>query len=71
MNDLSFRIKTLQNEIDRLSVKIANAIKDESFDQPKLKEMRSRKVSMELELSRLVKQQWEETYERLDLDDDR
>lgn len=71
MNDLSFRIKTLQNEIDSLSVKIANATKDETFDQDKLKEMRSRKVSMELELPRLVRQQWEETYERLNLDNDR
>jgi RNase P/RNase MRP subunit p30 len=71
MNNLSFRIKSLRSEIDNLSVKIANATKDETFDQAKLKEMRSRKVSMELELSRLVRQQWEETYERLDLDDDR
>jgi RNase P/RNase MRP subunit p30 len=71
MNNLSFRIKSLRSEIDNLSVKIVNATKDETFDQAKLKEMRSRKVSMELELSRLVRQQWEETYERLDLDDDR
>jgi hypothetical protein len=70
MNDLSSRIKVLRNEIDSLSAKISNAAKDENFDQDKLKEMRLKKTKLELELPRLVRQQWEETHERLDLGDD-
>jgi hypothetical protein len=70
MNDLSSRIKVLRNEIDSLSAKISNASKDENFDQDKLKEMRLKKTKLELELPRLIRQQWEETHERLDLGDD-
>jgi hypothetical protein len=70
MNDLSFKIKALRNEIYQLSLRIAHATKDANFDQDKLKEMRSTKIRLELELPNLIKQQWEETYERLDLGDD-
>jgi hypothetical protein len=70
MNDLSLRIKALRSEIDKLSVRIAHAVKDANFDQGTLKELRSTKARLELELPKLLKQQWEETHERLDLGDD-
>jgi septal ring factor EnvC (AmiA/AmiB activator) len=71
MSELSKRIEKVTKEIDQLTKSIANAAKDESFDKNKLKEMTDKKNKLALERTRLVRQEWEETHERLDYGDDR
>lgn len=71
MNDLSDSIKATRSEIDKLTIAINNASKAGNVDQGNIKKMRSRRADLSLELPKLIKQQWEETHERLDLSDDR
>jgi hypothetical protein len=65
------QIQIIQESIKRLDNMIQLAIKDENFDRQKLDEMQKQKTQYSLELSRLFKIQWEETYERLDYGDER
>jgi hypothetical protein len=46
-------------------------MKDENYNKQKLVEMQKQKNEYSLELSRLIKEEWEETHERLDYGDDR
>ena len=65
--NLSIMIQKTQEEIEKLT-KAITLLKD---DKEKRAPLEAKKAKLVLELGRLIRQQWEETYERLDLDDDR
>ena len=65
------RIQFVQENIKRLNDLIQLAIKDENYNKQKLTEMQKQKNVYSLELARIMKEQWEETHERLDFGDDR
>jgi hypothetical protein len=65
--NLSIIIQKTQEEIEKLTKTIAS-LKD---DKEKRTPLEAKKAKLVLELGRLIRQQWEETYERLDLSDDR
>ena len=65
------RIQFVQENIKRLNDLIQLAIKDENYNKQKLTEMQKQKNAYSLELARIMKEQWEETHERLDFGDDR
>ena len=64
-------IKFIQESIKRLDNMIQCLIKEENYNKERLIELQKQKAQLSLELSAAVKEQWEETYERLDYGDDR
>lgn len=65
------QIQLVQENIKRLSQLLETATRDKTYDKEKLVKLRTEYASYHQELSRLKKQQWEETYERLGYDDER
>jgi hypothetical protein len=63
------RIQFVRENINRLTTLIQAAMKDENYNKQKLVEMQKQKNEYSLELSRLIKEEWEE--KRLDYGDDR
>jgi len=63
--------KNVQESINRLTKLIESLKKDENHNPETLKKHYSDLAEYQKELSRLIKLEWEETYERLDYGDDR
>ena len=65
------QIQFVRENINRLTTLIQAAMKDEIYNKQKLVEMQKQKNEYSLELSRLIKEEWEATHERLDYAEDR
>ena len=65
------RIQFVQENINRLKSLIELSKKTENYDQDMLKKQYSDLAVFQIELSKLIKEEWEETHERLDYGDDR
>ncbi len=65
------RMQFVQENIKRLTNLIQSSKKIENYDQEKLQKHYSDLVEYQKELSRLMREQWEETHERLGYGDDR
>ena len=65
------RIQFVRENINRITTIIQASMKDENYNKQTLVEMQKQKNEYSLELSRLIKEEWEETHERLDYGDDR
>jgi flagellar capping protein FliD len=63
--------KNVQESINRLTKLIESLKKDENHNPETLKKHYSDLAEYQKEFSRLIKLEWEETYERLDYGDDR
>jgi len=65
------RMQIVQENINRLKSLIELSKKTENYDQDMLKKQYSDLAVFQIELSKLIKEEWEETHERLDYGDDR
>lgn len=65
------KIQVVQENINRLTKLIESHSKNESHDPETVRKLRTEYAEQIQELSRLRKEQWEETHERLDYGDDR
>ena len=68
---MNYKIQVVQESIKRLKNLIESSNKIENYDQEKLQKHRSELVEYQKELSRLMREEWEEKHERLDYGDDR
>lgn len=61
----------VQENINRLKSLIELSKKTENYDQDMLKKHHNDLAVFQIELSKLIREEWEETHERLDYGDDR
>jgi hypothetical protein len=65
------RIQFVQENINRLKSLIESSKKTENYDQDMLKKHINDLAVFQIEISKLIREEWEETHERLDYGDDR
>lgn len=71
MNSMNGKIKFVQENINRLTRMIEYLYQDKNYNPESLMRLRKELNENKQELSVLLRDQWEETYERLGYGDDR
>lgn len=71
MTNYNNRIAHLTEMHRILDKQVTDLEKSKNFDDQRLHELKKKKLAFKDEISRLVKLQWEETHERVNLDEDR